>query len=336
MPFEYGQPTRQISLNIELLHNLVFDDEATVENTVAQVVNANPGVEARRFRRYLQQRVQIVHGITSFLLAHLDFAGDGLAERAVNLARNTLAHFLADEAQRRQIETVFRTIAERILQGAATEQLRATLRRSPLAPTTVNTLKTWLDTNRVALAQALSEGTLLASVSAVILQYNRSGTITALSDQTVMSRVIELWVSGATFGTIFELLVDRDVRIGGNNRHPTVEDAVAICESGIGYEGAMILATIADLEEGAEGQLPGALALLQRQMKAGLTSLAALGFFEAGFADRVVAQALGEAFPDVGDRQSARLAVTNEAFQARSVLTPYPAYFTSVLDELLT
>ena len=50
MPFEYGQPTRAISLNVELLHNLVFDDETTVENTVTRVVNANPGVEARRFR----------------------------------------------------------------------------------------------------------------------------------------------------------------------------------------------------------------------------------------------------------------------------------------------
>jgi hypothetical protein len=143
-PFEYGQPTRQISLNVELLHTLVFDDETTVEASVAGIVNDNPGVDARRFRRYLQDRVQIVHGIASFLLAHLEFAGDGLAERAVHLARNTLAHYLADEGRRTQIETVFRTIAERILEGAATEELRATLRRSPLAPTTVNTLKAWL------------------------------------------------------------------------------------------------------------------------------------------------------------------------------------------------
>jgi ATP-dependent Lon protease len=38
--------------------------------------------------------------------------------------------------------------------------------------------------------------------------------------------------------------------------------------------------------------------------KSGLTSTAALGFFGAGFADRVVAQALANTFPDVADRQS--------------------------------
>jgi hypothetical protein len=302
---------------------------------VAGIVNDNPGVDARRFRRYLQDRVQIVHGIASFLLAHLEFAGDGLAERAVHLARNTLAHYLADEGRRTQIETVFRTIAERILEGAATEELRATLRRSPLAPTTVNTLKAWLAVNREILMQSLSAGTLLASMSAVVLQYNRSGTITSLSDQTVMTLIIENWVSGATFAAIFQLLVARNIRIGGNNRYPTVEDAVAICESGLGYEGAMILATIADLAEADEGDMPGALTLLQRQMKSGLTSLAALGFFEAGFGDRVVAQALAMAFPNVVDRQSARLATRNGTAQAREIIGQYPAYFTSVLNEPL-
>jgi hypothetical protein len=233
-PFEFGQPTRQITLNIALLHTLIFDDETTVEATVAAAVSANPGLDARRFRRYVEDRVQVVHGIASFLLAHLEFDGDGLAERAVNLARNTLAHYLADENQRTQIETVFRTVAERLLQGAATEELRTTLRRSPLAPTTVNTLKAWLEANRAALAQAHAAGTLLASISAVVLQSNRSSTITALSDQTVMPLLVEKWISGVTFDIILQLLVERDIRLGGNNRYPTVEDAVAICESGLG------------------------------------------------------------------------------------------------------
>ena len=266
----------------------------------------------------------------------MDFAAEGLADRAVNLARNTLAHNLADEAHRTQIETVFRRVAERLLEGAATEDMRATLRQSPLAPTTVNTLKTWFEANRAPLTEAIGAGTLLASISAVILQYNRSSTITALSDATVMPLVIEKWVGGATFEAILGLLREHDIRIGGNNRYPTVEDAVAICESGLGYEGAMILSTIADLAETDEGELPGALALLQRQMKCGLTPAAALGFFEAGFADRIVAQALAQAFPNIVDRQSARLALRNDQEQARQLIDRYPAYFTAVLQELVT
>jgi ATP-dependent DNA helicase len=150
-----------------------------------------------------------------------------------------------------------------------------------------------------------------------------------------MPLVVEKWISGATFDVILQLLVERDIRLGGNNRYPTVEDAVAICESGLGYEGAMILATITDLAKADEGELPGALALLQRQMKSGLPSLAALGFFDAGFADRVVAHAMAETFPAVVDRYSARVAIRNSAGRARELLARYPAYFESILDELL-
>jgi hypothetical protein len=142
-----------------------------------------------------------------------------LAERAVNLAKNTLAHYLANEGQRTQIETVFRAVAERLLEGAATEEMRATLRRSPLPLTTVNTLRTWLETNRTTLIQALEAGTLLALLADVMLPYSRSTTITALSDRAVMSLIVKNWVGGATFHAILQLLLERDIRIGGTNRY---------------------------------------------------------------------------------------------------------------------
>jgi hypothetical protein len=190
-PFLYGRPTQTIALEIGLLHNLVFDDEDGVERAVQQVTAANPGIEASRFRRFLQERVRVVHGIASFLLAHLDFVGDGLAERAVELAQNTLAHYLADENQRLQIEALFRNIAERLLEGAPTEEARATLRRSPLAPTSVNHLRDWLNENSAALLLAAEAGTLITTLTPVVLQHNKSTTISALSDQAILPTVMQ-------------------------------------------------------------------------------------------------------------------------------------------------
>ena len=91
-------------LDIGQLQRLVFEDENGIEAIVQQVSAANAGIEAARFRRFLQERVRIVHGIASFLLAHLDFVDEGLAERSTELARNTLAHYLADGDMRVQIE----------------------------------------------------------------------------------------------------------------------------------------------------------------------------------------------------------------------------------------
>ena len=122
--------------------------------------------------------------------------------------------------------------------------------------------------------------------------------------------------------------------MGGNLRRPIAEDAVALCESGLGYEGAMILATIADLAETEDDNLSISISLVQRQMKSGLPSEAACGFFEAGFADRVVAQSLAEEFPQVSDRQSARTAIRQNPQQVRTILDEFPAYFGNVAEEL--
>ena len=56
---------------------------------------------------------------------------------------------------------------------------------------------------------------------------------------------------GIVLAQILATLVEVDARIGGRKRKPTVEDAVALCEGGFGYDVAMIIASIADLLGGA-------------------------------------------------------------------------------------
>ena len=149
-----------------------------------------------------------------------------------------------------------------------------------------------------------------------------------------MPDIMHEWVTGSSFAAIWNLMVERDIRLGGNLRRPIVEDAVALCEGALGYEAAMIIGTVADLAEGGDDGLHSALSGLQRQIKTGLPSDAAVGFFEAGFADRVVAQSLAEGFPDVSDRYSARLAVRGDRQRSVRALAEHPAYFSQVLNEL--
>jgi hypothetical protein len=331
--FAYGDPTRLISLDLGTLHDLVFDDDTAVEAMVQQIAGVNPGLDPGRFRKFLQIRVKIVHGIASFILAHLDFASDGMADRAAELGRNTLAYHLSDEHQRTKIEILFRNIAVRLVEGA-TEDLRTALRRSPLAPTSVSRLRVWLNENRASLLQAAEAGTILGAVTPIIVEHNKSAGIAALSDQSILPEVMQSWVNGTSFAEIWNLMIERNIRLGGNRRRPIVEDAVGLCEGALGYEAAMIVATISDLAEGEDDGLHDALSRLQGQIKTGLPSEAAVGFFEAGFADREVAQSLGAVFPDVSDRYSARLALRGNSERAGGVLSEYPAYFSQVLNEL--
>jgi hypothetical protein len=163
-------------------------------------------------------------------LAHLDFETPGLPERAIEIAKNTLAHFLADEAQRTQIENLFRSVSESLLAGAETVDLRTALRRSPLAPRSVQALKGWLNANLEALNQASQSGGLLEALIPSMLQHNTHSTIRALSDPTIVPQLAQAWVRGDTFAAILAMMSAANVRIGGNERIPKIEDAVALCE----------------------------------------------------------------------------------------------------------
>jgi ATP-dependent DNA helicase len=292
-------------------------------------------VKARDFIKFLRERARIVHGVASFLLAHLDFEAPGLPERSVDLAKNTLAHFLANEPQRVQIESLFRSVAESLLAGAQTIEVRTALRRSPLAPRSVQALRGWLSANLEALIQASQVGGLLEAVIPIMLQHNSHSTIGALSDSAIVPQLALAWIRGDTFAAILASMSAANIRIGGNERIPKIEDAVALCEGGFGYEGAMVVATLADLMEGVNDPLCDAVKFIQRQMKAGLASASALGMYEVGFADREIAKDLGTRFPDVVDYETARAWVRANGPFTREAIAAYPAYFDAVLDELL-
>lgn len=338
-PFVYGRLEGQsVELDVDQLHTLLFADDEESPGAIANAAHqADQNVSPRDFTKFLREKAKIIHGIATFLLAHADFGEPGLADRAVELAKNTLAHFLADEDHRAKIEQIFRQVAETLLAGATTEELRQAIRRSPLAPRAVKVLKDWLTANNAAVLQAVEANTLLELIIPVMLEHNGHSAITSLSDQAVLPQIVQSWVNGNAFSTILNILTANDVRIGGNERYPKIEDAVSICEGGLAYEGAMIIASLADLFEsdGENEAVLTALKFLQRQIKTGLGTPAAIAMYEIGFSDRVVATRLAQAAPAVANFNAARAWVRNNPELARNTIVSFPAYFGTVLDELV-
>jgi hypothetical protein len=143
---------------------------------------------------------------------------------------------------------------------------------------------------------------------------------------------LQAWIGGQSFEAIHASLAEANVRV--SNRRVKVEDVVALCENGFGYDAAMIVASLADFAETLDNDLRGALALLQQQIKYGLSTSAAIGFFEAGFTDRVIVTELANLFPEVLNRSHARATARREAVAIRTALTGYPSYFRAVFDEI--
>jgi hypothetical protein len=63
-------------------------------------------------------------------------------------------------------------------------------------------------------------------VTPVIVEHNKSAAIAALSDQSILPEVMQSWVNGTSFVVIWNLMIERNIRLGGNRRRPIVEHAV--------------------------------------------------------------------------------------------------------------
>ncbi len=311
--------------------DLAFADAARIDEVVAAALAAQPNISEREFRRFIEGRARAVQNVAAFLVANMTFAeGEDAAARTGELAANTLAHHLADEETRGRLVEVFRSIGESIAANTDGDQ-RALIRRSPLPPAAVAELKTWLTENLETLQTAVQENRLFAEITPLALRFATSRAIQAISVQDLVPRALQEWVAGRSYAVIFDTLAEAKVRVGRD--HVTVEDAVALCESGFGYDVAMIAASIADLTEEMDSALHTGASLLQKQIKYGLTDRAAIAFHEAGFADRHVATLLGLVWGNVVDRGDVRATCQQEEI-VRAVLAHIPSYFVGVAAEL--
>jgi hypothetical protein len=191
----------------------------------------------------------------------------------------------------------------------------------------------WLAYNLAAIRQASQQGGLFEALSGQVMTHTRSDELLSLSNSDVVAPLAEKWMEGASFAQLHEYLVGQDIRLG--TRRPKVEALVGLCESGFGFDGAMLFSTIADLAEPLDDELAGEIAVVSKRLKYGLPDRSAITFYEIGFADRIVAMRLAGLFPLVVDRLMAIATLRAHADGARELLSTFPSFFQTVLDELV-
>lgn len=311
--------------------DLVFADTHSIDAVVASVIAKHPIVSTSEFRDYLAGRARAIQSIAAYLATHVDVDDPDVDKKVEDLAANTLAYHLADKERREKLLQVFAAIAEKLRTNADADY-RALIRKSPLPPADIKLLSAWLTANQETLLQAAADGMLLELVVEQALPFVTAKSLRSLDVQQVVLPALKLWMSGGNFADIQAGLAAAGVKIGNN--WPTAEHAVAMCEDGFGYHLAMILASITDLAEAVSQDLRDSVASVQRQVKNGLASDEANAFYEAGFADRIVAQELAAVFPGTADRFAVKKVCRANLDAVLAVLSTYPDYFVAVAKEL--
>jgi len=80
--------------------------------------------------------------------------------------------------------------------------------------------------------------------------------------------------------------------------------------------------------------LLASLQILQKRLKYGLATPAAIALYELGFADRVLASELAGVVGAVESRAAAKEAIHHHEGAIRQALSQYPSYFSDILRTL--
>ncbi len=315
---------------------LTFADQAMINAIVDEAEAAEPNLDRKAFLELMNERARAIQNVAAYLVSHMTFDEDEAVERVEQLAANTLAYSMADAETRPKLLEVFKNIAVALKENADND-FRLQIRKSPLAPQTIAVLKTWLTENAGALGDAIENGQLLQAIGPFAIANSTSPAILKLTIPPASAGVIEqalyAWCAGKTYGEVLTILKAAGVKKGRNSLK--VENAVALCENGFGYDVAMIVASMADLAEDLDPVLFDGLGTLQRIIRCGLTSTSAIAFYEAGFADRVVAQSLAEGIDfNVADKGTVKAVVRQSPAQIDAVLAAFPSYFETIAEEL--
>jgi hypothetical protein len=275
-------------------------------------------------------------------MANWDESQPGFDETAVDdLAKGTLAYFLANNEQKEQIVELFKMLAKNISEKVPDVKTRIIFGKTLFGLQDSVTVSNWVKENITQLISISSDRAMLQALWPLI-----SANINTLSFRNcdrpdLLLTVAQSWLAGNTFATIWDILASADARTITQSHRYKVEDVVDICENGFGFDGMLVLGAVIELiqtidMEGIE-TLTQFLINFQRKFKYGLPSLIQVVLFELGFSDRVVSIELSSIFPEVNpNRDSVIRALQAQTEAVFTILNRYPTYFSQIYRNVAT
>src|SRR5262249_37241299 len=139
-------------------------------------INSNPGsgLDVQFLQNELRRRRQLMSSVESHLMANRGTeAFTEFAQRVTQLATETLAYSLADDAQKAALKRLFDVLAEYIESREATPTKQAAYARTLLGVATAQQIEIWTSNNREILLSLESIREILISIWPVLTEHSR-------------------------------------------------------------------------------------------------------------------------------------------------------------------
>lgn len=286
---------------------------------------------------------QAISSIEGFLLSNWDTTGNELSDASItDLAEQTLAYFLADEEQRKQIHELFMLLAKNIAENITDIDRRKSFGKTLYGVNDSKMIEQWVHDNAGALLNTQNEDELIDIAWELISAHVHHKDFSKFDKKDILKEIIKNWISGFPFHELFQIAEQNDCKIGMGKRprHVTIDHIVNICENGIAYDAALLASAVCEFvgtldQDGTDG-LVNRLQLFQKQIKYGLPTETSIVLYELGFSDRVISQDIAESLSLSATQKKKLVKVLKQnRTEAMSVMEKYPSYFQERMNELL-
>lgn len=300
------------------------------------------GFTRKGLKNQMFWKMHNISSIESYLMAHGDDSGFG-DEQIVELAKGTLAYFLARDEEKIKVIKLFKLLGRNISKKIPNELRRKAFGKTLYGVRTSMEIEAWLSNNIELIVKCKDRDELLSILWPIISKNIDHSTFKKCDRPNVLKEITLAWLKGRPFQDLFDLISTSGAMLinSSQRRQFNMDHVIDICENALAYDGTLVLGAIVELIEivctEGDKDIIDELKGLQKSLKYGLTSSIEIMLYELGFADRVVSQDISSV---VDENIFLKKALIEEIKQKkeiiRKLLKKYPSYFTMVIDKIVT
>lgn len=341
------QATSKMVLNLDIMSFIssYLNSSEHLIDIIEQVANLheNKGFDRKTLLYQLDYKIKILGAIESYLISAIqEIPKESRPDAIVELAKQTFAYSLSDEATKLNLERIFVLIGEKIASTVEDEKIKS-FSKAILGATQLIEIENWIDEkfSEILEATTIGEEETLKCLWPLINRYIENNDFKRCEPETVKLDIALEWMEGVTFAQILNnaTLAGAHIKTAKQQRVLKVHTIVDICEGGLSYNGMLVISAALEIlsrRQYVEDTLvPQVLLKLIKNIKYGLSDPRSIRLYEAGFTDRVLAQELAPFIKRSKTRKDLVLSLIEAGDKIKHLLKSYPSYYMTIFQRLV-
>ncbi|CAM4160439.1 DEAD/DEAH box helicase [Bacillus paranthracis] len=335
------------NINYIRLFEIYLEDPDKIFNVLEKIAKAfaDDGFSFDGLIQQVKSKINALSSIESYLMANWENSTNETEDIWISsLAKETLAHSLAEEQVKEQIIILFQLLAKNISKKIPQNSKKKLFGKMLYGVETAIKIEEWSKMHLEELEKCESYEELLNVLWPLLASNIKNNIFNKCEKPEILREVALAWIYGLPYFKLLDILKENDIRIKTKKqrRKYRIDHIVELCDNAFSYEGMLLIGAVAEIVESLIADrnlyLVDNLKKLQKRIKYGVPTPLSILFYELGFADRIISLDLSTILidqPPPANKRMLKSLIQSYEKDFRNKLVNYPSYYTSVLDNIL-